>query len=480
MESRIRLTADPAYVPDPGTTTAAMRLAAFATSLAPGDIPVAVREAAALHVLDTVGCGLAAVAGGVGAQGTELAAHDGGAPEAPVIGLVKRVPAAAAALANGMLCHGLDFDDTHPDAIAHIGTVVGPAALAAAAATTATGSELVTAYVVGSEVIARVGAAAADRYMTRGFHPTSVFGVFGATAAAARLYGLSAAQTAAALGIAGSMAAGLFEYLSEGTETKPIHAGWAAHGGVTAARLAALGAAGPTTILEGRFGILSAYFDHPDLDLRSELEDLGECWETPRVAFKPYPACHFVHSCLDAARELRADSIRSADIASVRVTIPSAGLPLVAQPDEHKRRPRTAYDAKFSVQYSVAAMLVHGSVAVSTYQPNAIADPEVLDVAARVEVTGGTFPTYPEAFPGRVELVLADGRTVSATREHQRGGERNPMTAAEVREKFRANAELALPPADVDELEAAILTLDKARDLSGLETIRSARAKEAT
>jgi len=463
-----------------GAATAASRLAEFTATLDAAAVPAAVRQAAMLHLLDTVGCGLAAHALGVATQGVELAGRDGGTADASTIGLAERVPAAAAALANGMLCHGLDFDDTHPDAIAHVGTVIGPAALAAAEATGARGADLVTALVVGAEVVARVGTPAADQYMRRGFHPTSVCGVFGATAAAAKLYGLSARATASALGIAGSMAAGLFEYLAEGTETKPIHAGWAAQSGVTAARLAALGASGPTTILEGRFGIFAAYFDHPQLNLDEQLADLGYRWEMPRVAYKPYPACHFVHSCVDAARELRTRGARSDEIAAVRASIPAPGIPLVAEPAQYKRRPRTAYDAKFSLQYSVAAMLVHGTVDVTTYTAGAIGDPDVLELAERVECEGGTFPTYPKAFPGSVEVVLRDGRSLASTVEYQRGGEQSPMTLEDVVAKYRANAALALPTADIDELESAILTLDEARDLSGLRAIRRARAKEAT
>jgi 2-methylcitrate dehydratase PrpD len=460
-------------------TAAAATLAAFATGLQADHVPAEVRAAAVLHLLDTVGCGLAATALGVATQGRTVALEDGGAAGSSTIGLPQKVPAQAAAFANGMLCHGLDFDDTHPGSIAHIGTVVGPAALAAAEAADASGAELVTALVAGTEVVARVGIPAARAYMKKGFHPTSVCGVFGATAAAARLCRLSADRTVAALGIAGSMAAGLFEYLEEGTETKPIHAGWAAHGGIVAARLARLGAAGPSTVLEGRFGLFASYFDDPGVDFEAHLADLGRAWETPRVSFKPYPACHFVHSCVDAARDLRTRaSVRPADIEEVVVSIPAPGVPLVLEPDDHKRRPRTPYDAKFSLPYSVAAMLVRGRVDVASYTGDAIKDPAVLDLAARVSYAAGDFPTYPAAFPGRVEIRLRDGSALTEQIDHQRGGEANPMAAGDVLEKFRANAALALAPTDAEALEAGIIGLDAAPDLSQLEPLRRAHPKE--
>lgn len=458
---------------------AAERLATFASSVDASSIPTQVREAAVLHLLDTLGCGLAARGLGVATQGATLAAADGGAGRASTIGLSARVPETAAALANGMLCHGIDFDDTHPDAIAHVSAVVCPAAIAAAEASGATGAALVTAQVVGNEIVARIGTPAAAAYMRKGFHPTSVCGVFGAAAAAARLGGLAPAATASALGIAGSMASGLFEYLAAGTETKPVHAGWAAHAGVTAARLAALGGEGPPSVLEGRFGLFASYFDDPEIDLSGQLDDLGERWETPRIAFKPYPACHFVHSCVDAAKALRERGVSAEDVVAVRVSIPDPGVPLVLEPADHKRRPRTPYDAKFSLQYCVAAMLVHGRVDVATYTDEAIVDSQVLELAARVEYVPHDFPSYPEAFPGKVEVELRDGRSPACSLDHQRGGDRNPMTPTEIREKFRANAGLALSLADVEELESAILTLDKAHDLSGLTPLRRAHTKEA-
>src|SRR5262245_10756423 len=225
----------------------------------------------------------------------------GGTPEATVIGLGHRLPAAQAALANGMLCHGLDFDDTHGDAVCHVTVVVGPAALAVAEGRRAGGRDVLTALVAGAEVVARLGMAAAGAFHRRGFHPTSVCGVFGATAAAARLDGLDAGTATRALGIAGSLAGGLLAFLEDGAPTKPIHPGWAAHGAVMAARLVAHGAAGPAAVLEGRYGLYDAFVEQDGLALERELADLGIRWETRRLAYKPYPACHLVHGVLGAA-----------------------------------------------------------------------------------------------------------------------------------------------------------------------------------
>src|SRR5581483_10519361 len=191
----------------------AERLAEFATTLTLEDVPEEVRRHAKLHLLDTLGCGLAAHATGTATEGRQAMAELGGEPQATVIAHEAALPAPNAAFANAMLCHGLDFDDTHSDSVSHISTVTCPAALAAGEAQGLGGGDVLTAIVAGNEAITRIGAAASGLFHARGFHPTAICGIFGATSAAARLAGLDTRTTASALGIAGSMAAGLFAYL---------------------------------------------------------------------------------------------------------------------------------------------------------------------------------------------------------------------------------------------------------------------------
>jgi 2-methylcitrate dehydratase PrpD len=447
--------------------TVAGDIAEWVGDLAYDDIPGETLAAARLHLLDTLGAGLAAHARGVATAGRTIATSGGASGSSTIIGVEGGAPPAAAALANGMLCHGLDFDDTHADSICHVGVVVSPAAVAVAEAAGSNGRELLLALVAGSEIITRVGAAAVPGYMVRGFHPTSVSGVFGAAVAAARLRGLPPLEIRSALGLAGSMSSGLFAYLADGSETKPVHAGWAAHGGILAAELAAAGGEGPAAVFEDRFGFFAAYYDGDADALVAQVSDLGRRWETPRIAFKPYPACHFVHSCLDAAASLRArHSLAVDDVERITVAVPDPGIPLVLEPSAAKRDPRTEYDAKFSLQYSIAALLVHGRVGVETYTEQAIRDPAVLALAARVEHLQRPFPTYPRSFPGWVRIETHAGAVLELELEHQRGGPENPMSVDEVTGKFRANASLALDAAAVAELEAALLSLDEQDDLA--------------
>src|SRR5207249_6996527 len=269
-------------------------------------------------------------------------------------GIDARLPPPNAAFANAMLCHGLDFDDTHSDSVSHVTVVVGTASLAVAEATGTSGRELLAAIVGGNEVVTRIGMAASGKFHKRGFHPTSICGIFGGTAAASRLAGTDAATTASALGIAGSFAGGLFAYLDDGTATKPMHPAWAAHGAVLAARLAALGAEGPAGVTEGRFGLFHAFLgaEKGQIEIEEQLADLGERWETPRIAYKPYPACHFIHGSLGATSTLCGE-ISPDDIEEIVVTMPPGpGIDLVLEPAAAKFAPRSDYEAKFSLQYS--------------------------------------------------------------------------------------------------------------------------------
>jgi 2-methylcitrate dehydratase PrpD len=444
--------------------TAAERFAAWALELDLDAVPPAVIEAAKLHVLDVLGCGLAAHGLGIGTEGRTAMAELGGGPEASVIGVETGLPAPNAAFANAMLCHGLDFDDTHSDSVSHVSTVVVPAALAVAEARGVSGRDLLTAVVAGNEIVTRVGMAASGAFHARGFHPTAICGIFGATAAAARLGGLSPAAAVSAFGIAGSMASGLFAYLDDGTATKPIHPGWAAHGALLAARLAELGAEGPPGVLEGRFGVFHAFVD-TRVDLEPQLADLGKRWETPRIAFKPYPACHFVHGSLGATASLL-DGLDAGEIEDVVVTVPEAGVSLVLEPAASKVAPRSDYEGKFSLQYSTAAMLVRGRVALATYTPEALGDPRVLDLARKVRYETRDYASYPAAFPGGVRIRLRDGRTLDADMPYQLGAPENPMSEELVRVKFRENA--ALAGGGFERLEEAVLALEETADVRGL------------
>ncbi len=460
------------------TATAAERIARFACELQLSAAPEPVRAAVGLHLLDVLGCGLAAV--GTGAAPYARALGEAGEPgPAAALGVAAPVSAATAALVNGITCHALDFDDTHAASIAHVSAVVAPAALAAAQAVGASGAQLGTALLAGDEVACRIGRPVGDAFHLRGFHPTAICGVFGATVAVAMLHGLAERQLVHALGIAGSTAAGLMAYLTDGSDTKRIHPGWMAHAAHVAVALAAHGASGPAAVLEGRGGVYRAFVER-DVDPGELADDLGVRWETPQIAFKPYPACHFVHAPLDALRELAAEHAFGAD-AIVRITVcsPRAGIELVADPLERKRRPATPYESKFSAPFALAAWLHAGEVDATTFGEPLLSDPRVLELAALVDWEERDYDTFPASLPGGVRVTLRDGRVLECHLPHQRGGAESPLGTDDVRAKFAANARTALDDADAAALEAAALGLAELPDARPFALLARARGLAA-
>ncbi len=449
--------------------TAAETIAGWTTGITLDDIPTDVAEHAKLHILDLLGCGLAAHAIGLATEGRSTMAELGGEPQATVIGWDGRLPAANAAFANAMICHGLDFDDTHSDSGSHVSAVVTPASLAAAELYGASGRDALAAIIAGNEIDTRIGMAAPGAMHTKGFHPTAICGVFAGTAAVARLAGLDAETTTRAVGIAGSFASGIFAYLADGTATKPMHPAWAAHGSHVATRLAFHGAEGPRSVFDAKFGLYHTYLDiEPGTGgLATQVADLGSRWETPRIAYKPYPICHFTHGAVGSAVDAVAGRLFSPDeIAEIVVSVPAPWVPIVLEPAEEKKAPRTDYEGKFSLQYAVACMLVRGHVGVNDFTQAAISDPAVLAVAAKVSHEPREFATYPESFPGSARILLTSGEVLECELAHQKGGPENPISSADVVAKYRGNAALALSDDGVAALEEAILTLEEQDDVT--------------
>ncbi|MGH7265920.1 MAG: MmgE/PrpD family protein, partial [Candidatus Rokuibacteriota bacterium] len=387
-----------------------------------------------------------------------------------------RVAAANAALAGGTLAHGLDFDDTREDAIVHTGCVAVITALAVGEAVGASGRAVLEATVAGVEVMCRVGLAVPGRFHARAFHPTALAGGFAAAAVAGKLYGLPEEKLAHALGVAGSQASGIIEYLADGAWTKRLHPGWAAHGGVVAALLAGSGFTGPERVFEGRQGFYQAFAGgHDPARLEAVLGSLGREWELARLTFKPYPCGSIAHPYMDCALRLRERAgVRVADVATIRCRTAEGPVPRLWEPLADKQRPPNGYAAKFSLPYLVAVILVKGRAGLAEFTDAAVADPDVLALAAKVSYELDPGIDYPRRFVGHVRATLADGRVVEETQDHPRGGPDFPMSPDELEAKFRGNAGVALPAEGVSRAVAHVSRLDTAPDVTGLVAAISA------
>jgi 2-methylcitrate dehydratase PrpD len=450
--------------------TLARRLADFTAALQFGALPDEVVASVQLRTLDILGIALAASTGETAPSVLGALEGWGAAGDCTVFGSKHTAAVPLAILANGSLAHSLDFDDTHAASITHASAVVVPVALALGEAGGLDGRAVITAAVAGYESIARLGMAASGVFHARGWHATAVCGVFAAALTAGRLERLDAGRLSAALGIAGSFASGVLEHLEDGSWVKRVHPGWAGHAGAVASALARGGFTGPATILDGRFGFYRTFVGaEPD---RAPFETLGKEWETLAIGYKPYPCCHYNHAYLDCALDLRrAHALDAAAVESVECLVPAGQVPIVCEPRAAKLRPRTAYDAQFSLPYAVASALLDGRVGLDTYAPERLADPARLALASRVTHAVDPDSTFPRGFPGWVRLRLKDGRTLEARAPDGRGSRARPLPAEAIVEKFRDNARRAVAPARVAEIERTALSLDSLGDVRALTTL---------
>jgi 2-methylcitrate dehydratase PrpD len=434
-------------------------LAGWALSLTPGEIPADVLADARFRVLDVLGLILAGSREPLGAAVRRGAEVLGTGRAARLIPCGTPVPAATAALVHGTLGHAMDFDDTHNATLVHPSVPVVATALALGEAMD--GGALLAAVAIGNEVFCRLGMVAPMAFHRIGMHPTAVLGPPVLALLAARVGGLGAAQAVHAMGIAGSQASGILESFADGTWVKTLHPGWAAHAGIVAASLARAGFTGPATVLEGRFGLFRTHVQRAGetLDFDAMTRDLGSRWELRSCSLKPYACAHVIHPYVDLARALWAEGIDPEAIERVEAAIQPGYIPVVGEPREAKISPRTPTHARASLPYCVAAALRHGRLDADLFTPGAIADRRTRALAARIAVTPDTTPCAPGQFRGTLRVMLAGGKAVARTQDHNRGSIANPLPETEIVAKFRSNAAGTLDDRQADRVVAACLAL---------------------
>jgi 2-methylcitrate dehydratase PrpD len=452
-----------AQLPTDADRTLSDELARFALDLTYDAIPAAVRERGKYLILDSVGIALASTTFPFAAVSLAALSELGTGPS-PVIGIGRRLALRDAVLMNGILVHGLDFDDTHSRGVIHATASSFPCTLALADRDGADGKAMLTAYVAAMEAATRLGAVAKGGFHQVGFHPTGLIGAFGCTLAAARLLGLDPERAIMAQGIVLSMASGSLEFLEDGAWTKRMHPGWAGVAGITAATLAKHGFVGPRAAYEGRFGLfashLGQHFENADLSLATE--NLGRSWQIEEVAVKPIAACHFTHAAADAAIALHdAHRLPAKAIRRVRVLVPQEVIKTVCEPEANKKRPANSYDAQFSIPYIVATSLLKGRFTLAELEDSALDDPAVLNLASRVDYAIDPASTFPRHYPGEVVVETEDGRSLRHREGINRGCADRPLSNGEIVAKFLDNAARAVAPASAERLRDAVLGLDR-------------------
>ena len=418
---------------EPRQETAAERLAAYATSLRFEELNHSIIERAKHCLVDAVACAFFGQKFPWSAIVLAEAMATGGGGPCRLPGVSERgLQVPQAALALGAFAHAFELDSLRrPGAGVHPGATVALPAFAMAQACGASGADLITAIVAGIEVMFRIGAATLHSPEKLGFHAPGLTGPFGSAAACARLLRLSAAETANAFGIAGSLAGGLLAFAKAGSGgmIKRLHLGRAAESGVVAARLAQRGYEGPRSVLEGRYGVLEAFCDETAPGLLTE--GLGQVFEIERVCFKRYP-CHVTaHVPVQLLRGFIAEHGFGGD--DIREFVIEASAKVVSHHSDPD--PADIMLAQYSVPFSVALSAYHDPLDPAVFSHAAVADRRIRDLAKRVRIVGNE---RIKGWGAHLAVSLRDGRAFNGALDCFLGCPETPFTTDELRQKFDA------------------------------------------
>lgn len=413
-------------------------LAEKIAALKPGALPAATTRKCEDLLIDVVG--LCVTARNEDYIKSALAGCDDDGP-CTAIGHARSLTSAGAAFVNGTAAHGEDFDDTFEGGPVHAGAVIVPAVLAACERHNSDGRMALIGIAVGTEVLCRLSLVVPKAVHKAGFHPTAVFGAMGAAAGVGAALGLNTRQIVDALGVAGSMAGGIIEYLAEGAWTKRLHAGWAAQSGIRAALLAQRGFVGPRTVFEGVHGLFNGFAHTTEGDYAALTGDFGVRWVTDTLAFKPYPCGTMAQPYIDCARRLAARGIKAEDVADIVCEVAEGTVHRLWEPLADKQRPRNGYAAKFATPYLLATGFVHGGVGFGAFTESAIRDARVLALAAKVKFVIDPDNPYPNNYTGHISATMKDGSVIEERQPHMRGGAQEPLTRQDVTDKFVLNAQ---------------------------------------
>jgi 2-methylcitrate dehydratase PrpD len=449
------------------------------------DLPAGVVRLTRQHLLDTLGCCLAAVDVDTSEALHSYLLSEAGAGQATAIGIRRRLPAPQAAFMNGVLARTLEFDDmAMPDV--HPSGVIVPAVLAIAEARGGSGRDAIAGVALGLELCLRIAWAGYDRasrnsrFLQRGQDSSAICGTLAAAAAAAKLLRLDAAGIANAIGIAVSLAGGSLEANRSGGTIKRLQSGWAAKSAVQAALLAECGITGPAEAFEGRYGFYQCFVDGA-FDASALTGGLGSDWRLLALRFKPYPCNYYTHPGIDAAIALRRQGLRAADVRAAHLAVATPMLRTVGEPLPRKQSPHTPYEAKFSAPYTVAAALIGGSglgVGIDDFADTLINDPQRCALMRRITI--GSDPRCDAIFPDHAPAILSVTTTDGSRMVHEaltnRGSPEMALSDEELAIKFRDTSSRALPPQSADALKARIEGIDHADSIDPLAAMLASPA----
>ncbi|MFH1486304.1 MAG: MmgE/PrpD family protein [Chloroflexota bacterium] len=454
--------------------TYAEKLGTFVADLDYDKLPASIVKKVKLHILDSVGLALAACQTEWARVTTEVARALGGPEESQAIGTGHRFPAPNAALVNGTMIHGLDFDDTYIPGQVHVSSFVVPAVLAAGEAKGASGKVALVAAVAGYEASCRIGRASFDKssgrneFTNRGFHTAGILGPLGAATVTAKIMGMDSDTTASALGIAASQSSGVLQTQLEGTWVKTLHPGWGAHGGIIACYLAQAGFSAPHKIFEGELGLFNSFLGAGNYDLDDLTQGLGQEWRMLDISFKLYPAGHGTHFFLESALHLQQQhQLKAEDIAEVRCAISPFRVHAHFEPHDVKYTPPNDYIARFSLPYLLAVRLLRDDFGLDAFSEETLRDSKVLELASKVTYVLDDKADLPEN-KGHVVIRTKEGRVYEHRQTVIPGTPERPATEEEIKRKFRLSARQSLSTERIEAIIDGVGNLEKLDNVKGL------------
>ena len=420
----------------PAIKSVAEQLADGITALSGDKIPAPVRARAEELLIDVAGLCVAA-------RNTDyiralIAAVDHGGT-CSALGHGGGFSAEDAAMINGTAAHGEDFDDTFEGGPVHSSAVIVPAVLAACERFGRNGRAALIGTAAGVEALCRLSLVIPKAIHKAGFHPTSVLGAMASTLAVSATLGLNRKQTVDALGIAGSMAGGIIEYLAEGAWTKRLHAGWAARIGLHAARIGQQGFLGPRTVFEGTHGLFNGFARSASGDYDAVTRDFGREWLMLSLTFKPYATGTMNQPYIDCALRLARKGFAADDVAEVLCETAEGYVHRLWEPLASKHHPANDYAAKFSAPFNIAVAFVTGGAGLESFSAKTVRDARILGLASKVRYVVDPDNPYPRSYTGHIRMTLKDGRVFQERQPHIRGGVHEPLSREDIERKFRGN-----------------------------------------
>jgi len=442
-------------------------LVAFVNDTCFDDLPAELVARTKRHIIDTLGAGLVGATSEVARDVTQCILSEGCLPLATLWGRAEKTSARNAALLNGIASHALELDDT--GGCDHSGAVVIPAMMAVLplCKKPVNGKEFITAVVLGYDVARRVLEACGgySAHNGTGWHSTSTCGVFGAAAAVAKLLGLNSAQISSALGIAGSLSGGLWAFIHDGSQSKKLHAGRAAEGGVLAALSAQAGITGPAELFEDHWGGFLKTLAPASADQQALVTELGQVWKLMRCSIKPYASCRGTHAAIDATGILLEKMHTVAeDVEQIQVTL-SPFLQEMCGDEKIS----TLAAAQMSIKYAVAARLVYGHAGLDAYGDEQRSDPRLLAAIDRASLQ--VDPTFSADGEPEVTLITKNGRRLTHKVDIALGAPANPVSDQQLRDKFMSLATRAVSVAQAETLWFEALRLEAVDDLRNIEKL---------